>query len=199
MEGLELLARFAYQPNKLGICKPECSEKLYNYIMHKTNSDEIKNILFSLPNIKFNLELISKITGKSKEDYSIIEAYCLGNELIDKFSKVPHHSYYVLINGSKLMVERMNKCLVTWGEVRKIEDNNLIVNYQPLKYEDKFFLGSKIEQKVLYNKQILPSLEIGDYVAMHWNFAFKKLEQKEIENLNKYTLRSIDIINSNSI
>ena len=45
MDSIELLARFAYQPNALNYCGPSDANKvLRQYIIHKDNTEETKKV-----------------------------------------------------------------------------------------------------------------------------------------------------------
>jgi len=48
----------------------------------------------------------------------------------------------------------------------------------------------------IYEKTLLPTIKRRDMVAIHWNLAVKKLNNEEIENLEKYTSQNIEAINS---
>ncbi len=84
---IELLARFAYQPNALKYCGPlEANKVLRRYIIHKDNAEEAKQVLLQFEALKPYLTFISEKVGKDIFDYSVVEAYCIGNSLLDEFS-----------------------------------------------------------------------------------------------------------------
>jgi len=116
-----------------------------------------------------------------------------------------HHSFHVLVAGPMkrdlIMTEGMKDlCKVSWGKILKIEDYklqiaNLIVEYQPLLKERKWFLGKPIKRRIFWFKSILPKVKVGDFVSFHWDLVLEKLTKKDLENLKKYTQLSIEIAN----
>ncbi len=117
----------------------------------------------------------------------------------------PHHSFHVLVSGPTRkdleMTEGMKDlCKISWGEVLKIVESelpitNLIVKYQPLLKEKKWFLGKPTKKKIFWFKRILPKIKLGDFVSFHWDLALEKLSKKDLENLKKYTQESVEIAN----
>jgi hypothetical protein len=116
-----------------------------------------------------------------------------------------HHSFHVLVAGPMkrdlIMTEGMKDlCKVSWGRILKIEDckmqiANLIVEYQPLLKEKKWFLGKPIKRRIFWFKRILPKIKVGDFISFHWDLALEKLSEKNLKNLEKYTQLSIEIAN----
>jgi len=116
-----------------------------------------------------------------------------------------HHSFHVLVAGPMkkdlIMTEGMKDlCKISWGKIIKIEDckmqiANLIVEYQPLLKEKKWFLGKPTKRRIFWFKNILPKLKVGDFISFHWDLALEKLTKKEMENLKKYTQLSLELAN----
>jgi hypothetical protein len=116
-----------------------------------------------------------------------------------------HHSFHVLVAGPMerdlIMTEGMKDlCKISWGKILNIEDfkkqiANLIVEYQPLLKERKWFLGKPIKRRIFWFKSILPKVKVGDIVSFHWDLALEKLAKKDLDNLKKYTQLSIEIAN----
>ncbi|MFA5141872.1 MAG: DUF6390 family protein [Candidatus Woesearchaeota archaeon] len=232
MDTIELLARFAYKPNELRRCGPQDANlALYDYILNKKNPENIKTLLLSFETLQPYLEFIAEKTQKGLFDREVVEAYWLGNSLLDQFDAkdmqriskkvdkrlclpvsksgtakseyVPHHSFHVMYVGSKTcdkfpaLFENMQKCLVTWGKVKEIYINELVVTQKPLVYHNKEYgIGESIEKKVSFDRKLLPNLNLGDIIAIHWDFAVMKLSREQLYNLEKYTLRNIAAVNS---
>ena len=116
-----------------------------------------------------------------------------------------HHSFHVLIAGPMrkdlVMSEGMKDlCKISWGKILKIESqnlkvSNLIVEYQPLLKEKKWFLGKPAKRKIFWFKKILPKVKVGDFISFHWDLAVEKLSETDLKNLKKYTYFSIEIAN----
>ena len=116
-----------------------------------------------------------------------------------------HHSFHVLVVGPMkrdlIMTEGMKDlCKISWGKILKIEDckmqiANLIVEYQPLLKERKWFLGKPIKRRIFWFKSILPKVKVGDFVSFHWDLALEKLSETDLRNLKKYTEISIQTAN----
>jgi len=116
-----------------------------------------------------------------------------------------HHSFHVLVAGPMkkdlIMTEGMKDlCKISWGKIIKIEDckmqiANLMVEYQPLLKEKKWFLGKPTKRRIFWFKNILPKLKVGDFISFHWDLALEKLTKKEMENLKKYTQLSLELAN----
>lgn len=215
MDAIELLSRFSYRPALLRQCKDKetgnalDAARLYGYILSRTGQSEAQGLLQRFPTMMPYLELIANRTGNGAFDYAVGEAYWIGNNLLDKISfediqkalpnskipqdTVPHHSLSVLLSGAT--AEIMDKCLITWGRVKEIKEAELRVKYQALQYNNRYYFEPK-EKTVGYDKRLLPDLKIDDMVAIHWEFAVKRLDKQETDNLITYTLRNTEAVNN---
>jgi len=220
MDTIELLARFAYKPSQLNLCGPQDANlKLYRYLTKRDNLDEVKILIPGFQTMYPYLHLISEKMQMGILDYSVAEAYWLGNTLLDRFTArdmekfaiskglprniklregvVPHHSFNVLYLNKGVPIENVNKCLVSYGKVKEIYINELVVTQKPLVYHNKEYgIGESIEKKVSFDRKLLPNLNLGDIIAIHWDFAVMKLSREQLYNLEKYTLRNIAAVNS---
>lgn len=90
MGGLQLACRFSYTPNKLGHCgSQEVNSELLEYITDpiEEKGERIKEILQEFYYWPY-LKLIAKKNKKNWFDDDVIEAYWLGNSLLDKIERV---------------------------------------------------------------------------------------------------------------
>ena len=238
MDGFELAARMSYITNALSYCGPLKGHELFKkYIMTKDESLQ-KDIASSLK--KFEalypyLKLISEKTGKQYTDRDVVEAYWIGNSLLDKFKKsdmqelveilksrglpksmadkliadmpsgaIPYHTFHVAYVGVgnvtghvETTIQNMDNCRVSAGEVVQIIDDKLLVATDTLRQKDKKIIVVPDETKtIVYDPQMIPDIKMGDYVAMHWGFACKKLSMDEVARIRTYTLKSLDAANS---
>ena len=116
-----------------------------------------------------------------------------------------HHSFHVLIAGPMrkdlTMTEGMKDlCKISWGKILDVEDykleiSTLIVEYQPLLKDDKWFLGDLTRRRIFWFKSILPKVKIGDFVSFHWDLALERLSKDDLKSLLKYTKSSIEVAN----
>lgn len=129
--------------------------------------------------------------------------------LFREFGEVtrPHHTFYVLniyarshikaANQSKLL-DLMDSCRVSWGQVIEVKPKTLVVNRVPLVFDGQNLRLAPPEKKeVRYDNEIPPfsSIKPGDWVSLHWNFASERLAQRQLFNLRKYTVLDIDTTN----
>jgi len=121
---------------------------------------------------------------------------------------VAHHSFHVLYIGSvtgtvHLVNKMLDLCRIGWGKIvdlgsAKANDKTVIIQYRPLIIHDKEIRLShdQKEKAIKWNQNILPKLTEGQTVSFHWNLACEILSEDQIKNLEKYTLRNIEAINS---
>jgi len=114
----------------------------------------------------------------------------------------PHHSFHVLVMGSVsgrivLTKKLVDFCRIGWGRVETIDQrkNKIKVKYQPLIFSKKFYLGKLKEKDLIWDRNILPEINLGNQVSCHWNHVIEVLTQREVENLRKYTQETLDIFN----
>jgi len=88
MEGVELAARFSYITNILRYCGPEeASERFVKYFEKESSKEELIASLKKFEGLYPYLNAIAKKSGKEFYDYSVVEAYWIGNKLLDEFEK----------------------------------------------------------------------------------------------------------------
>ena len=122
---------------------------------------------------------------------------------ISKNSK-PHHSFHVLTIGSvtgSISFDNLRLkdiCRISWGKIIKIipsKNKNVIkilVEYQPLAINKKIKLGKPIKKYILGDKNIIEEVKKNDWISFHWNYLVQKLTKKEISDLKKYTLITLN-------
>jgi hypothetical protein len=105
---------------------------------------------------------------------------------------VPHHSFHVLFVGSVTGsvdftgTKVKDICRVGWGRVEQ-HNGGLVVSSQPLSGKQKIRLGKPKKKKVARDHEILPVVNIGDWVSFHWGQAVEILSPDDVNNLKKYT------------
>lgn len=89
-DGVELAARFSYITNSLRYCGPEIHKEFLSYIEHPETRDElrskIRDAIKRFESLAVYLEAIAKKHDKDFLDYDVVEAYWIGNSLLDAFT-----------------------------------------------------------------------------------------------------------------
>ncbi|HIH32944.1 MAG: hypothetical protein J4478_01860 [Candidatus Diapherotrites archaeon] len=235
MEDLELVARFCFAPNLKKYCGPEVSAKIVDSIFGDFQDSEfLRNAFSKFEGMFPYLNLIASSNGKSAFDSEAVQAYWLGNSLLENvktkdwkeaafkmlenrdwpeevkqkyLSQIspnfnPQHSFHAIntflhtVKEPEVLLDRFNNCIISWGRVLQVEKAELtVVKKQIILNAGKLELGEFVVERVKNtppesSKQLV-DCEKGDFVAMHWGFACKKLSQAELENLQHYTLKNL--------
>jgi len=264
MSGPKLAALYGLIPNKLGFCGPK-QELLKKFILGKLSIPEIIPTLEKFEAAYAYYQLIAR-KNKISDPFNkkVVEAYWLGNELLDKFTaddlrhfiierlcqpgllspkeaakraalvpagSKPHHSFHVMILGSITgsvdftgNTKLKDVCRVGWGRVVSIchpelalprrslgggwdsgsrsrnefgmTKNKIIVSYAPLIGKKNLEFGKPKRKEIIWDKDLLESIEIGEWVSFHWGYAIQTLNEEDIFNLYKYTQNTLDSLNS---
>ena len=112
---------------------------------------------------------------------------------------IPLHSLHVLVIGSvtgrfQETKPGLDLCRVSWGRVKQIRKENLVVARQALKFGKKVVLDKMVERVISWNKDILPAIRVGDFVSIHWNTAIEKLTLPRLTRMKKYHQKVLRII-----
>jgi len=232
MSGPKIAALYGLVPNQLGLCGPQ-QELLKKFIIGKLSIPEIIPVLEKFEAAYAYYELIAhKNKIKSPFNKKVVEAYWLGNELLDKFraddlrkfvlekfcrpgllskkeaairavlipeNSKPHHSFHVLVLGSITgsvdftgKTELKDACRIGWGRATQLKKNKIVVSYAPLAGKKNIVFGKLVKKTINWDKEILPEIEVGDWVSFHWKHAIQKLNEENIINLYKYTQNTLD-------
>lgn len=197
MDGALRCLRYAFGPNRLHLCGPKANSDLLNFLIEQKPS---KRLTFLLKKFKTMYPYLKKIADANKIkdplDERVVEAYWIGNNLLDKAHL--HHSFHVF-NVWKGASGDKDKCRVGWGKVMsvdgpfiKIKTNSLLFNKK-----SKFALGPEIERRILRrldNDELL-DVKAGDIITIHWEIPCEIISKKQLENLKKYTQLSIQLAN----
>lgn len=120
----------------------------------------------------------------------------------------PNHAFHVLEIFRQLgssrginfgpVINTINNCLISWGEIVAIDQDTLKIKHQPLVLDKKLFWGppeiKQIEYKFL-GKTFLENPQIGDWISFHWNWACEILTERQLKNLQRWTLWQLKIAN----
>jgi hydrogenase maturation factor len=84
MDGAELVGHFSFIVNRLRYCGPEKAYSLFlEYMKGNTDANNIRDTVKRFEGLYPYLQAIADKTGKDFLDYDVVEAYWLGNELLD--------------------------------------------------------------------------------------------------------------------
>jgi len=194
-------------------------EAAYSYYQLIAQKNKIKTGPFNKKVVEaywIGNELLDKITADDLREL-IIEKFSrpglLSKETaIAKAKRIPasakpHHSSHVLILGSitgRVNFEGDTKlkdvCRVSWGKIIKKskiknQKSKITVEYQPLAGNKKIILGKPIKKEIIWDKNLIPKIKIGDWVSFHWNHAIQILTTSDVANLQKYTLNTLKTLN----
>ena len=119
---------------------------------------------------------------------------------------LPHHSFHVFNvwlrtgnNDVAHTLESMNSCRIGWGKVVSVGENELTVKSPQLSFVDYKLQITNYELQPIIYKQFSNSFiqkpEIGNWISFHWGWACDKLTERQVHNLQKYTLHNLQIAN----
>ena len=85
--GPVLFARYAYGPNRLGLCGPDDAESLFGEASHGGDERELRELALGFEGAYPYLELIARANAiRDPLDRRVIEAYWLGSPLLESVS-----------------------------------------------------------------------------------------------------------------
>jgi hypothetical protein len=84
-------------------------------------------------------------------------------------------------------METINQCMIRWGKVTEISGNTVAVTLTSLVKETGLYRLAFIDEKLTYNPEFLPNLNVKDIIAVHWKQAIKVLTPQEEEKLSFWT------------
>lgn len=88
MDGIALGARFSLATNRLGYCGPDTAEPLlYGAITRGANLEAAGKALLRFEALAPYLEAIAAKHGRKPLDREVVEAYWIGNSLLDPFTR----------------------------------------------------------------------------------------------------------------
>lgn len=102
MDGIERCVRYAFGPNRLHLCGPDANKEILSYI---TEQDPNKGLVLLLRQFKTMfpyLESIAQANGIADPfDEQVVEAYWLGNELLENIEKKEFYEHLLKTDINK--------------------------------------------------------------------------------------------------
>ena len=203
--GLLLFCQHAYPASLKGACGQNNLEALRNFIQTGKQPKNIRQVLLGFPSAIKNLKQLSRQSGiKDIFDYRLVEAYWLGNNLLESFpkNKKPFHLASLLQSLQPALkkdlprsVKLLENCRISYGQVLKIEKpisrkqkigKAAIIAYAPLGFQNKTVVFQK--DKIKKVSFIDPQIRKNDCVSLHHNYICSVLTEKQLIQLAGHTL-----------
>jgi len=232
VNALKRASIYSLPPNELGYCGPNGSWHAFMKLQENPNEEnaaKARELLHGFYALQPYLELIAEANNLKPFDEEVIEAYWLGNKVLESVEHkkiretilsfkqhglparickkkaeelpaemLPHHSMHVLyINfiSQKVapVVENLSECLVHKASVLKNSGKEISVNCTGLVLEGK---NLRLEENVRQVKNPFGlGAEAGARISVHWGNAIELLSEKQVQNLEKYTRKTIEAVN----
>jgi Family of unknown function (DUF6390) len=92
-KGVLLHAKHAFMPNSLGYCGPDDRGVILRHLEESRSGEDLVSTLRGFEAAYPFLRLIARSTGREVFDYSVPEAYWIGNGLLDRVHVADFHSF----------------------------------------------------------------------------------------------------------
>ena len=246
LSGAGVCARYAFAPNLYHYCGPDTGGELGEYVKANLADGKLIEYLTKFETLYPYLKAIAVANDiPDPLDKRVVEAYWVGNELLEQVSKkamyaalvegqrlpkrlpkkgmrglLPkidqqarlHHSFHVLNvfirTGHRMVaetVETMEECRISWGEVisnfqfsilNQFSNVKFSINSQKLIYkEGKLKLEPSVREVVVVQEALSENIRPGDWVSVHWGIVCDQLNEKQVKQLEKYTLHHLRLAN----
>lgn len=88
MDGILRCSRYAFGPNRLHYCGPDANREIFSYIDEGVSDSGLKALLVAFQTMYPYLKFIAGENGiKNEFDNRVVEAYWLGNDLLETIEK----------------------------------------------------------------------------------------------------------------
>ncbi len=111
-----------------------------------------------------------------------------------------HHSFHVFFahffsQTVPVSLQTMDSCRIATGKVLQANPNSLTVEFEPLQFEnERLFFGEPKQKEI--EKPFSDSVQSDDFVSFHWNTYCMKLSEKQRQNLEFFTQKNLEAVNS---
>lgn len=170
MEGVELCSRFSYITNSLCFCGPKDAHlEFLKYLNSKEDKSKVEELLKKFEGILPYVSVIAERNGKEIFDKEVIEAYWLGNSLLDNLDD----------EDNKKIIDN----LVSRGLLRSIGDkliSNLPSGLLPCHLFNVMYVGVG-----MLTGSVETSLHNMDNCRISWGNVIEVLDDKLIVSTNK--------------
>ena len=232
-------ARYAYPPNLLGYCGSDDHGALFEYGTAGVVDGGLRALARDFEGAWPYLELIAGSARLDPLDEKVVEAYWIGNRLLEKVDLTdlghdvearfrhragslwdavdhavgsgvkPNHAYHVFCVYPWVGLMRagftdqplrvLDRCRIRWGRVLAVEGDWAKVESRPLLLEeDRLVLGPSQTEDVVWADEgdgLAGRLDVGDLVAMHWDWVCERIESSMVEILRRETTAALGLAN----
>jgi hypothetical protein len=93
----------------------------------------------------------------------------------------------------------LDRCRIRWGRVERVEGDEAVVRARPLTWDGSVLaLGLPVPERVTVTDDglgLVPGVEAGAWVAMHWGWVCDRLEPHRLRALVQFTAATLDLVN----
>lgn len=234
--GLLDFIRYAFMPNHLGYCGGNEHEVLFEHATDGQADQRLAPLLAKFTGAFPYLRTIAAANFLTDPfDARVVEAYWLGNDLLDRVEAAalyrsleerfgrqltgkvrdqvlrkppqgarPNHLFHVLdvyrhLEHQGIAMATMESCRISWGQVRVVDGAELVVRRQPLVLQGaRLTLGDAVDMRVLRSlsdRGFAQEAEVGDWVSIHWGWTCGVLDQRQLNNLLKWSTHHLALAN----
>jgi hypothetical protein len=211
--GPALFGRYAFPPNVLGYCGPS-DAGLSEGLISAEASTELARVVQQFEGAWPYLELIGGCTGRDPLDVKVVEAYWIGNDLLDqidtlvwgnsvddRFRSRAGESWSALNSG--IVEGRPNHafhvfCVYPWvGLLQVVETNgsHVIVESRPLVWDGEELTLGALRRETVRQPVLGSGCDAGDTVALHWDYVCETLNPGQLDNLKHETRLHLELAN----
>jgi hypothetical protein len=121
----------------------------------------------------------------------------------------PHHSFHVfgvypwlgLIRSGVVdaPLHVLDRCRIRWAQVEALAGDRAVVRGRPLEWDGHgLVLGAPRHEQVVVGEgglSLTPSLQVGDWCALHWDWVCARLSVDQLSRLRWWTRHTLGVVN----
>lgn len=210
MKGVTQILAFALGPAKKKLCgnvnlQQNIEETVDCLIKGQSPKIPAIKLAHRLVNAKLNCQLLAKSRGfKNSFSQEVVKAYTLGDEKLIRGKKfIYHHNWQVLSNNDsqaeiKKNQKRLNNCLVLSGYVGRKGKKQAWIVFKGVEWDSKakkVSFGKVRFIRARFPQSLEKQIQVGQYVAIHWDWIFALISKEEATLLTKLTERIFNYFN----
>lgn len=205
MDSLRFAARYMFMPNRLKY--EDADNMLFSIACGQGDAKKVAKMIEGTAGISLFLNLIAEKNKLKMLDHRVLEAYWIGNELLDNVSSkdIKHVIMKEFTNrgldksiAKKLVskvpegasphhsfhVRHINSVFGNSSSYGNVE--HCIIRHGRVKSVRNDALVLQDNQEIKYEPGLISGIRKGDSVAYHWKMAVDKLTKQQASNLQKY-------------